>query len=119
MREQVAQLVAARLDAEGRSLASLEQEAIARSASEERVRHLQKMQAIGQLTGGIAHDFNNMLAVIMSGIELAQRRLKTKPDEADTFLGASHEAATRAPPRSRRVCSPFRTSSRSPHAPST
>ena len=33
------------------------------------------MEAVGQLTGGIAHDFNNMLAVVVGGLELAQRWL--------------------------------------------
>ena len=37
---------------------------------------MQKMEAVGQLTGGIAHDFNNMLAVIMGGLKLVQRRLE-------------------------------------------
>jgi len=95
MRRQVEALEEARGQAE-LALAGLREEGLARADSEARVRQLQKLQSVGQLTGGIAHDFNNMLAVVMSGIELAKRRLRSNPDESDTFLDASMDGARKA-----------------------
>src|ERR1051326_2654432 len=45
-----------------------------REIAEASLRHIQKMDIVGQLTGGIAHDFNNLLAVISGNIELIVRR---------------------------------------------
>jgi len=61
------------LDGIGRQLGEFtlrkqSEEALARS--EEQLRHVQKMEAIGTLAGGVAHDFNNMLAVISGYSEL-------------------------------------------------
>ncbi|WP_281177175.1 PAS domain S-box protein, partial [Belnapia moabensis] len=44
-------------------------------ASEEGLRHAQKMEAIGQLTGSIAHDFNNVLQAVTSNLELILGRV--------------------------------------------
>jgi PAS domain S-box-containing protein len=67
-----------------------------RQSAEHQVRQLQKMEAVGQLTGGIAHDFNNMLAVIISGLNLLQRRLARGDTNVQHYVDAAMDAANRA-----------------------
>jgi signal transduction histidine kinase len=85
-------------------------DAVARATAElrtqeARLRQVQKMQAVGQLTGGIAHDFNNMLAVVLGGLELAQRHLEAGPDVVRPHLDSAQDGAVRAAALTRRLLS--------------
>jgi signal transduction histidine kinase/ActR/RegA family two-component response regulator len=84
---------------------ALKAEAEERQAAEAQLRQVQKMEAVGQLTGGIAHDFNNMLAVVVGGIDLAQRRLSGPRREVLMHLQNAMEGATRAAALTRRLLS--------------
>jgi len=45
-----------------------------RKQLEEKLRHVQKMEAVARLAGGIAHDFNNLLTAIMGYSEIIMLR---------------------------------------------
>ncbi|HEY0595635.1 ATP-binding protein [Sphingopyxis sp.] len=82
---------------------ALRNEMTDREAAEAQLRQAQKMEAVGQLTGGIAHDFNNMLAVVVGGLELAQRWLPGKPEKAQRHLVNALDGANRAADLTRRL----------------
>ena len=82
---------------------ALRSEMAERAAAEDQLRQAQKMEAVGQLTGGIAHDFNNMLAVVVGGLELAQRWLADAPDKAQRHIHNALDGANRAADLTRRL----------------
>jgi signal transduction histidine kinase len=75
---------------------SLSREMAQKEDAERQIRQMQKMEAVGQLTGGIAHDFNNMLAVIISAMNLIQRKVSRGETDLQKFVDAAMDAATRA-----------------------
>jgi PAS domain S-box-containing protein len=67
-----------------------------RRVLEERLRHMEKMEAIGTLAGGVAHDLNNVLGVLSGYAELLM--METKADSpvrihADKILKSSERGA--------------------------
>jgi len=99
------QAVAARTAELSEANRQLTEAANVRDAVEARLRQVQKMDAIGQLTGGIAHDFNNMLAVVLGGLELARRRVEDQAAEVGRHIDNAMEGATRAAALTRRLLS--------------
>jgi signal transduction histidine kinase/ActR/RegA family two-component response regulator len=67
-----------------------------RAIAEAQLAQMQKMEAVGQLSGGIAHDFNNMLAVIVGGLDLALRKLRTGGEDIALYIEHALDGATRA-----------------------
>ncbi len=64
-----------------------------RKRLEEQLRHVQKMEAIGQLAAGIAHNFNNLLSIVLPNAELCRQHA---PDALLLPLADIEHAALRA-----------------------
>lgn len=60
----------------------------------EKLRQIQKMESIGQMTGGVAHDFNNLLAIIQGNAELLQDRGGTSDPMLEAIVRASGRGAS-------------------------
>jgi signal transduction histidine kinase len=65
-----------------------------RSATERSARAAQRLAALGEMTGGIVHDFRNLLAVIESGLRLAEKNSE-QSDKVHVYIAAAREAIDR------------------------
>jgi signal transduction histidine kinase len=69
------------------------EEANKRLEDEQRLRQVQKMEAVGHLTGGIAHDFNNILTVIIGMAEVLGEELADDPVHTSSIRMIADAAA--------------------------
>ena len=91
----------------GRHVTAEKEAAAALERAQRQTAHLQKMDAIGQLTGGIAHDFNNLLMIVSGHAQRLKSRLKDAKDAR--ALAAIEMAATRGENLTRQLLSFSRT----------
>ena len=70
-----------------------------RERAEDTLRHVQKIEALGQLTGGVAHDFNNILQVILASLDAVLRRLERNGSVTSGDGGDKIKAAIRSAER--------------------
>jgi PAS domain S-box-containing protein len=96
----------------GRHVTAEREAAAALERAQRQTAHLQKMDAIGQLTGGIAHDFNNLLMIVSGHAQSLRKRLKDAKDVRS--LQAIEMAAARGENLTRQLLSFSRTLPLSP-----
>ncbi len=64
----------------GRHVTAEKESAAALERAQRQAAHLQKMDAIGQLTGGVAHDFNNLLMIVSGHAQRLKNRVSETRD---------------------------------------
>lgn len=55
---------------------------------------IRRLASLGEMTGGIAHDLRNILAIVESGLRLAERKAD-QPESVRAFIAAAREGVDR------------------------
>jgi signal transduction histidine kinase len=63
-------------------------------AVQQRERAIDRLLTLGEMTGGIVHDFRNLLAIIESGLRLAEGRAD-HPENVRDYIAAAREGVNR------------------------
>jgi two-component system NtrC family sensor kinase len=79
---------------ESAALAAARAEAERRTETEARLRHAQRIDALGQIVGGVAHDFNNVVMSVMAGVRTIEKRIDD-PSQIRRITGLILAAAER------------------------
>jgi PAS domain S-box-containing protein len=86
-----------------------------RERMEDQLRHMQKVESIGELTGGVAHDFNNLLTAIIGNLELLKKRIAHDPS-IDRLIDGAMEGARRGASLTQRLLAFARRQAMEPRA---
>lgn len=62
--------------------------------ADQRLRTVERLAAVGQLSGGLAHDFNNLLSIIIGNLSCAAEKFGDVPELSD-YLEAARRASRR------------------------
>lgn len=62
--------------------------------AKQRERAIRRLASLGEMTGGIAHDLRNILAIVESGLRLAERKAD-QPESVRAFIAAAREGVER------------------------
>ena len=84
-------------DAEGRFVRSWTAiaDVTAEKRADEKLRHAQRLEAVGQLTAGVAHDFNNLLTAVLGNLEIIARRPQALDERTARMVAGARAAAER------------------------
>ena len=70
------------------SFANLIAALVQRQRTQDQLAHVQRLDALGQLTGGIAHDFNNLLTIMSGNLQLLESEYEGTSEARDLIDSA-------------------------------
>ena len=76
------------------SFANLIAALVQRQRTQDQLAHVQRLDALGQLTGGIAHDFNNLLTIMSGNLQLLESEYEGT-SEARELIDSALRSVTR------------------------